>query len=521
MTAVDALRFEEYVLDIARRELRHSGALVALEPQVFDLLVYVIRNRDRVVSKDDLVEAVWSGRAISDSTLTTRINAMRKALGDSGEEQRLIRTVARKGIRFVGSVTEDAVSATSAPPPEAPLPLPDKPSIAVMPFQNMSGDPGQEYFCDGMVEEIINGLSSMRSFFVIARSSSFIYRASTIDVREIGRGLGVRYVLQGSVRKVDDNVRIACQLVDTSVGTQIWASRFDGTMSDVFALQDEATAGVVGAVEPRLRQAEVERSRRKPTHSLDAYDHLLRAYAHCHPFTRRGVSLALDHLNKALVLDPRYFAAAGYAAWCYVRRGLRDWMDDIHKEVAEGCRLARIVAEGECDDPLALAYGAHALAYLGLDSESGLSLIERALQINPNSFMVCNIDGWLRLYTEDYSRAVRSFRRANRLNPLDPLIGSSMSGLALAHWHLREFDESLRWAHQAVLSGPNVSFAHTALISSLVSTGRIDEAKAAVRRLLEVDPSQSIRRWETRSAYRSRAALDARIAGFRVAGLPE
>src|SRR6195952_2680424 len=263
-------RFADHVLDVALRELRRSGEPIALEPQVFDLLVHLIRNRDRVVSKEDLVASVWDGRTVSDSTLTSRINAARRAVGDSGEAQSMIRTVARKGFRFVGDVA-DALE------PQVPRLPRDRPSIAVLPFNNLSGDRDQEYFADGMVAEIITGLSRVKWLFVISRNSTFIYKGRPIDVKTVGRELGVRYVLEGSVRRSGDQVRVTGQLIETETAAHVWTDRYEGTLENIFALQDEMTMSVVGAVEPTLRKAEIERARRKRPDSLDAYDLYLRA----------------------------------------------------------------------------------------------------------------------------------------------------------------------------------------------------------------------------------------------------
>ena len=259
--------FEAFSLDVDRQELRRGADLVAVEPQVLDLLQYLIENRERVVSKDDLIEHVWDGRIVSDSTLTSRITSARQAIGDNGEDQRLIRTVARKGIRFVGEVSESqgGAAASASPLAEAPLTishgtmaprLPEKPSIAVLPFTNMSGDPEQEYFSDGITEDIINALSRLRWFFVIARNSTFIYKGQAADVRQVGRDLGVRYVLEGSVRKSGQRIRITSQLLDANTSNQIWSERYDRELTDIFALQDEITASVTSAIEPKLLAAE-------------------------------------------------------------------------------------------------------------------------------------------------------------------------------------------------------------------------------------------------------------------------
>jgi len=303
--------FEDHVLDTDRRELRRGAQEIPVGPQVFDLLVYLVQNRERVVTKDELLDAVWSRRFVSESNLTTRINAARKAIGDSGEEQRLIRTVPRKGFRFVGVVSIAAETATKEVPARTattriPLPLPDKPSIAVLPFQNLSGDPEQEYFTDGMVEDITTALSRIGWLFVIARNSSFTYKGKTVDVKQVGHELGVRYVLEGSVRKDGSRVRITGQLIDATTGGHIWADRFDGTLEDVFELQDRVTASVVGAIEPQLQRAEIQRAGRKPTESLDAYDYFLRGTARLHLYTKDSLLEARELYQRATELDPNY-----------------------------------------------------------------------------------------------------------------------------------------------------------------------------------------------------------------------
>jgi TolB-like protein len=274
--------FENYAIDTDRRELHRGADVVSVAPQVFDLLDYLIRNRELVVSKDDLIKAIWNGRSVSDAALTTRLNVARSAIGDSGDEQRLIKTLPRKGFRFVGQVREAqgpagaTVTGNLEELPKPALPLPDKPSIAILPFTNLSSDPEQEYFADGMVDDIITALSRFKALFVIARSSSFTYKGRAVDVKQVGRELGVRYVLEGSVRKAANRVRITGQLVDTSTGAHLWADRFDGGLGDIFDLQDQVTESVVGAIAPAVEKAEIERAKRKPTESLDAYALYLR-----------------------------------------------------------------------------------------------------------------------------------------------------------------------------------------------------------------------------------------------------
>src|SRR5262245_9950487 len=317
--------FDQFILDTERRELRGPAGLISVEPQVFDFLVYLIRNRDRVVSKDDIIAAIWDGRIVSESVLTTRLNAARTAIGDSGAAQRLIKTLTRKGMRFVGNVREEQAFAIAAPPdhrraPSTVLDLPDRPSIVVLPFVNMSGEQDQEYFADGTVEDIITALSRFRNLFVIARNSSFVYKNQAVNVKDVGRALGVRYVLEGSVRKAADRVRITAQLIDASTGAHLWADRFDGELKDIFDLQDDVATRVVRNIAPKMEQAEAARAKRKPTGSLDAYDCFLRGTESLHRQTPEGVDEALQLLNRAIKMDPEYGAAYGTAAYCYAMR---------------------------------------------------------------------------------------------------------------------------------------------------------------------------------------------------------
>ena len=312
-------RFGDHVLDIERRELRRGAELVALEPQVFDLLTYLVRNRGRVVSKHDLLDGVWGGRVVSDSALTTRLNAARKAVNDSGAAQRVIRTLARKGVRFVAEVMEDTTREAAAAAPEPPLALTDKPSIAVLAFANLSGDPEQEYFPDGMAEGIITALSRIRWLLVIARYSSFTYKGQVIDVKRVGRDLGVRYVLEGAVRKAGDRVRITAQLIDATNGAHLWADRFEGSLEDVFELQDKVAVSVAGVIEPTLQAAEAARSASRPTTDLGAYDCYLRALAVFYPMTKEAVLEALGLLEQAIAIDRNYGPALALAASCHMQ----------------------------------------------------------------------------------------------------------------------------------------------------------------------------------------------------------
>ena len=318
--------FEEYAFDTDRRELHREDEIVPVAPQVFDLLYYLICNRERVVGKEELTNAIWKGRAVSDAALTTRLGVARTAIGDFGEEQRLIKTLPRKGWRFVGLVQEAQGPAASAlavespvEPSKAGLALPDKPSIAVLPFQNMSGDVEQEYFADGMVNDIITGLSRSKSLFVIARSSSFTYKGKSVDIKQVGRELGVRYVLEGSVRKVGGRVRITGQLIDAATGNHIWADTYDSYLEDIFSLQDRVTMSVIGAIAPQLERADIARAQRKPTENLNAYDYYLRGLAKVRRRTKDANSEALQLFYKAIEFDPSRHQPMAWprgVTWC-------------------------------------------------------------------------------------------------------------------------------------------------------------------------------------------------------------
>ncbi|WLG48929.1 winged helix-turn-helix domain-containing protein [Pseudomonas sp. FP1742] len=525
--------FENYVLDQERRELTLRGQVVAVGPQVFDLLLLLVSNRDRVMSKDDLLKSVWSGRIVSESTITSHINAVRKAIGDTGEEQRLVRTVPRKGYRFVGEITVDEVGETRQPDIEEPTPvdlkptppptlvLPDKPSITVLPFHNLSGDPEQEYFADGMVEDIIAALSRIRWLFVIARNSSFTYKGRDVDVQGVGQTLGVRYVLEGSVRKSGNKIRITGQLIDATTGTHIWAERFEGTLHDIFELQDQIAESVVGAIAPQLERAEIERAKRKPTESLDAYDYYLRGMAKLHNGTREAIEQALPLFYKAIELDPEFASAYGMAAWCHFWRKLNGWMTDRPQEIAEGARLARLAVELGRDDAVALTRGGHALAHLAGDVDGGIALLDRARLLNPNLAPAWFLGGILRALRGEADAAIKDLTHAVRLSPLDPEMFRMQVGMALAHFFAGRFDPASDWAEKALGNLPCLLASVALMAASHALSGRMDKAKQAMQRLHELDPSLRVSNLKDWLPIQ-RPEDFARFAdGLRLAGLPE
>jgi TolB-like protein/Tfp pilus assembly protein PilF len=517
----DGLRylFENYCLDTDRRELRLGTGLVRMEPQVFDLIEYVIRNRERLVTKDDLIASVWDGRIVSESALTTRINAARTAIGDSGDRQRLIKTVPRKGIRFVGAVREEAVSAGLGAE-QSPPSVPDKPSIAVLPFANLSGDPGQDYFTDGIVEDIITGLSRFGWLFVIARNSSFTYKGRTVDVKQVGRELGVRYVLEGSLQKANQRVRISAQLIDASTGAHLSAERFDGNVSDIFDLQDQVTASVVCAIAPRLEKAEIARAKRKPTENLDAYDYYLRGMASVYLWTKESHSDALRLFTRAIEVDPEFAAAYAMAARCYNWRATNGWTSDHKTEAAASMRLAWRAVDLGKDDAIALCMAGFALARMSGELETGRALIDRALLLNPNLTHAYLSGGWVRVWLGEPDEAISRFAQAMRLSPVDPHTFNMQAGTATAHLIAGRYEEARVWAESAIRGQPVFGPALRVAVASLALTGRLQEAHTALGLLCDADPALRLSNLKNRAPFQADGL--ARLAeGLRLAGLPE
>jgi len=522
--------FKNCVLDLERRELTRGSEPISTGPQVFDLLVYLVQNRDRVVSKDDVLEAVWGGRIVSESTLTSHINAVRKAIGDSGGEQHLVRTVPRKGFRFVGDVTEvqasdSAVSSmgslASDEPSRTALPLPNKPSIAVLPFHNLSGDPEQAYFADGVVEDIITALSRVRWLFVIARNSSFTYQGRLVDVKQVGQELGVGYVLEGSVRKAADRVRITGQLIDASTGAHLWAERFEGTLDDIFEVQDRVAQSVAGAIAPQVELAEIERAKRKPTVSLNAYDCYLRGLAHLHRGSRESLEMALPLFYKAIELDSEFASAHAMAAWCYVWRKVNGWTSESRQEVAEGTRLARRAVELGRDDAVALTRGGHALAYFTNDLDSGIALLDRATFLNPNLASAWFLGGFLRIWHGELESGIAHLELAMRLSPVDPESYRMHAGIAMAHLLAGRFDAASASADQACRNLPSFLLAVGIVAASHALAGRPAEAQRAIAQLRQLDPAlriANIKEWLPISRPED---LSIFVEGLRKAGLPE
>jgi adenylate cyclase len=508
--------FNDFTLDTRRRELRHGTELVAVEPQVFDLLEFLIASRERVVSRDDLLAAVWRGRIVSEATLSSRVNSARMAIGDTGEAQRLIRTLPRKGVRFVGEVREEP-DAAAAPVGAPDIADPDGPSIAVLPFTNMSGDPEQEYFADGMVEEIITALSRFKWLFVIARNSSFTFKGRAVDIKEVGRRLGVRYVLEGSVRKAAGKVRIAGQLIDAVTGAHIWADRFERDLTDVFALQDEVTIAVVSAIQPKMLQTEIELATRRRPENLTAYDFYLRAMPQYYLATREGLAEAIRLAHRALEFDPGFAWAASLAGVCHMLNVNLGYSNDPQFDRKEAVRLARLALSIDDSDPDTLANASQISAFMVGDSEAEIEMADRAVALNPNSWITWNGRGHVYRNAGLPEEAIRSFERAIRMSPVDPLLYTTLTGIGIALIELGRFDEAIVVGKKALRQNHYVA-TYRCLASAFAHLGRDGEAHDAAARVLEIDPAFTISGWIARGGQ-SNAKLY--IEGLRKAGLPE
>jgi TolB-like protein/class 3 adenylate cyclase/tetratricopeptide (TPR) repeat protein len=424
----------------------------------------------------------------------------------------------------IGPHSSPAMLTKSPTEAAQPLALPDKPSIAVLPFQNMSGDPEQEYFADGMVEDIITALSRFKALFVIARNSSFTYKGRAIDVKQVGRGLGVRYVLEGSVRRAANRVRITGQLVDTGSGAHLWADRFDGALSDVFDLQDQVTESVVGAIAPAVEKAEIERARRKPTYSLDAHSLYLRGLAgHYQLGNRKANEEALCLFNRAIELDPDFAAAYARAAYCYAMAKANGWTSGKADEIAEVRRLFKRALELGKDDASSIAVGAWALAYVARDLGVAEGLFDRALALNSNLAEAWFCSGWIKLWLGEPELAIECFARATRLNPLDPRgLGATRVGTAHALFFLGRYDEAASWATMGLLTNPDAQPELRIAAASDAMTGRLEQAHNAVARLRQLNSTLRVSNLkEVLGPYRLAENISQYEEGLRRAGLPE
>lgn len=523
-------RFETFELDTQRRELTRAGKPIAVEPQVFDLLEYLVRNRERVVTKDDIIASVWRGRFVSESTVTSRINSARNAVGDDGLAQRLIKTMRRRGFRFVGAVREQACPGGTAlnatvldQPRQRGMIPPEQVSIVVLPFANLSDDPSQDYFCDGMAEDITMALGRLPWLFVIASASAFIYKGRNVGPRQVSADLGVRYVLQGSVRKDANRVRIAVQLTDASNGRQLLGDRFEGKLQDVFSIQDRVATRLSAAIAPTLRLKEADRARCKPTNNLTAYDLFLRALPPCRDNQEQNEK-SLQLLYKAIELDPSFSTAYGLAAWCHEIQAVFGWLPRSEARVSEGMRLAHLAAELGNDDPDALWMAGLTITTLAGEVSRGAALIDKSLSMNPNSARAWWASGVVQTYLGQPKVALGNFARSRQLNPLDTAAYAYWTAIATTHFFAGNYGAAHEALVKALIDWPDAATALRLQAAVCGRLGRLEEGRRCVQRLLRLIPASTIE--ATRAHFEPFTGLDSPVLralfeGLRRSGLPE
>jgi TolB-like protein len=512
-------KFGPFRLDAEAGILFRGTEPVPLGQRAVALLALLLKQAGAPVAKEALVEAAWPAQAIELSNLTVQIAAIRRVLDDPAGGAAWIETLPRRGYRYVGPpvVAHDPDQAPIAST-AAGLQLPEKPSIAVLPFLNLSGDPDQEYFADGMVDDIITALARIKWLFVIARNSTFTYKGSAVDVRQVGRELGVRYVLESSVRKIGNNLRVTGQMIDASTGAHIWADRFDRSSNDIFALQDEIALSAVGAIAPSLRRAEINRVKRQRTDSLDAYDLVLRAQLDVDSGMPEQVTRALVLLDQAIKLDPAYALAHGNAAMCYHCLYLRAGLQETSR--AASIRHARAAILHGQDDAAALTLAGFSLGMDAHDRGAAFTAMETALAISPSSALTYILGSVVLGWAGDAERAIAWSERGMRLSPLDSWAFAAFDAQAMSHLLLGRHDEACHAAYKSVQANPVHSITYVQLAAALTKLGRLEEARAAAARVLELHPTFRFGR-QFKAVNCAPALAQSLGEALRAAGLPE
>ncbi|AZO70890.1 MAG: tetratricopeptide repeat protein [Mesorhizobium sp.] len=515
----DTCQFGPFRLDPGAGILFYGAEPTLLGQRAIALLRLLIQNAGVPVSKDALIEAGWGGLAVADNNLTVQVAALRRVLADAANADSWIETLPRRGYRYVGPPVvmngpdaQAAAGAASAPT------LPEKPSVAVLPFSNLSGDPEQQYFADGMVDDIITGLARIKWLFVIARNSTFTYKHRAVDVKQVGRELGVRYVLEGSVRKAGDSVRVTGQMIDASTGAHVWAERYDRSSKDIFALQDEIALSVVGAIAPSVRKAEIERVRRKRPDSLDAYDLVLQAQPDVDSGMPGQVTRALVLLDRAIALEPTYALAHGNAAMCHHCLFLRAGLQEINR--AASIRHARSAIVHGRDDALALTWAGFSIGMDAHDRSAAFTALEAALAISPSSALTYILGSVILGWSGEAERAIEWSEQGMRLSPFDPWAWAAFDAQAMSHLLRGRYEEACRAAYKSVQANPAHSITYVQLAAALAKLGRLDEARAAAARVLELQPAFRYSR-QFAGVNCAPALAEALGRALREAGLPE
>jgi len=508
-------RFGAYSIDTEGLEISASDEAVAVQPQVFALLLFLIENRDRVVSKDAILDSVWGGRIVSDATLNSRINAARRAVGDTGEIQSVIKTYPRRGFRFVAEIDDDAQALS----PES-SPSQDKPSIAVLPFVNMSGDPEQEYFADGIAEDITTALSRFQWFFVIARNSSFSYKGRAMDVKSVAEDLGVQYALEGSVRKSGKRVRVTAQLIDAPTGHHVWAEKYDRDLENVFAVQDEIAESIAAAVAPSFVSAEERRVERKAPGNFDSWDYTVRGNQHLWRLTKNEIAEAKRLFQVAIDIDPQSSVALGGLSLAYVWESLLGLVDNPADALAAAHQAAqRAIAADQHD-----GWGHSMLGFVNIhrrQHDAAIAAYRSALDINPNLAFAEGGLGHAYGWRGDYDAAIVHTDKAARLSPHDPARLFWIMGRAAAAFVAGKYDEGVHWGRRLTETFPDFALGWRVLATCHVHNGNLADARAAVEQLLCLVPHDNLRQVARAIPTYRCADLERFLVGLRNAGLPE
>jgi TolB-like protein/tetratricopeptide (TPR) repeat protein len=480
------LEFGPFRLDLDAGILFHGAEPTSLGRRAVALIAALVDRAGSPVSKNALIEAAWPGKAVEESNLTVQIAAVRRLFEDLAGSGSWIETLPRRGYRYVGPAAVGLPGRAGAAHPPM-LPLPDKPSVAVLPFANLSGDTEQDYFADGMVTDIIAGLSRINWLFVIARNSTTAYKGQAVDVKEVGRALGVRYVLEGSVRRQAGRVRTTCLLIEASTGTHVWAERYDRQSDDVFALQDDIALSVVGAIAPSLRRAEIGRVLRKRPDNLNAYDLVLRAQPEVDSGMPDQVARALALLDRSIALEPSYALAHGNAAMChhclFLRAGLKE------ENRAASIRHARAAIIHGQDDAFALTLAGFSMGMDAHDRAAAFTAFEAALAISPSSALTYILGSVILGWGGEAERAIEWSERGMRLSPFDSWAFAAFDAQAMGYFRIGRYEEACRAAHRSVQANPRHSITYVQLAAALARLGRIEEARAAARRVLDLHPT--------------------------------
>jgi len=483
-------KFDLYALDPHRCELRLNADRLELEPQVFTLLCYLVQERARIVTRDDLIAAVWNGRFVSDSTINSRISAVRKIIDDRGTSESKIRSFPRRGYRFVARVETEVQASDDLGSMVTPINL--RSSIVVLPFTNLSREADQDDFIDGLVDDITTALTQFRQLIVVPRSLCVSYKGRTADVTQITRELNVRYALEGTLRKDGKRIRINIQLVDSRTGANLWARRFEGDQKNGFEFQDRLTASVVGEVVSKLEQAEIDFHRRTSLATPDAYSRVMRCTSSLYEWTPASIDAALEQYQLAMNADPDFAPAYAMASYCYVQRQSFGVLLDRSKEAAEGVSLAWRAAELGKNDAYALTRAAHGISALGQDISSGMSLVEQAIALNPNLAVAWYVRGWLRIFQGNTASALSDLDHARRLSPYDRLVFKINAAMAYAHFFAGRYDDASQLALNAIRERPNYMTGLRVAAASDAAAGRKSTAKPLVVRMIGLDPQLGI-----------------------------